>query len=212
MLALTTIVFGLAWWLGLYLLVRDPRNPLLRRAGLGLLIYALALAADLLRPLVSAPLLLSAISALAFIPAICWVGAAICLLPETPRRALLDALLIDRLAFAREPQLQAARANLRANADALPRIAAAQDLAELEPAEFARLTRRALSHYGDLPRLAASPLTRLPQISARLHARGAADQPIERAVELQALLGEAIGRCCIIEPLGYTLRQERGAR
>ncbi len=91
---------------------------------------------------------------------------------------------VDRIAFMREPQLQAARAALRANAAALPRMAAAQDLLELDPAEFTRLTRRALSHYGDLARLAASPLIALPQINARLQARGAADQPIERAVEL----------------------------
>ncbi|KPV49015.1 hypothetical protein SE17_34980, partial [Kouleothrix aurantiaca] len=40
--------FSLAWWLGLYLLARNPRKPLLRRAGLGLAAYALALAADTL--------------------------------------------------------------------------------------------------------------------------------------------------------------------
>ena len=30
------IAFGLAWWLGLYLLGRDLRNPQLRFTGLGL--------------------------------------------------------------------------------------------------------------------------------------------------------------------------------
>ena len=40
--------FCLAWWLGLYLLGRDLSNPQLRYAGLGLVSYALALAADML--------------------------------------------------------------------------------------------------------------------------------------------------------------------
>lgn len=371
MLALTVVAFGIAWWLGLYLLARDPRSPLMLRAGLGLLAYALALATDHLAALFVAAPRGQAI-ALAFLPAILWSGAAIRLLPEAPRRDLLDAFwrlgllpascaalltaaltgvldgppapapaylalgaltilplgaclalligarralrpagvfgvavvvtlflglgtallvaplgwlprelallgigvdlallgvavavwdafdagetlrydmlrsliasggaallfgglvglavaagagagppmvalllatvaaaigtqvlgepaqrLLDRAAFPRAPQLQEARAALRASEAALPRLSDAPALAELEPAEFSRLTRRALSHYGDLPRLAASPLTRLPQIDTRLKARGAPDQPVERAVELQALLGESIAR------------------
>ena len=42
----TVVAFGFAWWLGLYLLARDPAKPTLRRAGAGLLAYALALATD----------------------------------------------------------------------------------------------------------------------------------------------------------------------
>ncbi|APB00501.1 hypothetical protein NS506_06465 [Nocardia seriolae] len=38
--------FGVAWWLGLYLLARDPRKPLLRRAASGLLVCAAAVVAD----------------------------------------------------------------------------------------------------------------------------------------------------------------------
>lgn len=369
MLVLTTVAFGIAWWLGLYLIARDPRSPVLLRAGLGLLVYALALAADLLRAV--APTAPAAASVLAFLPATLWAGAAIRLLPDTPRRNRLDAIwrlgllpaslaallaaaatgalqgaapgwahlalgalallplagclallvkerralrpagvagvvvvvtlflalgtalllvplgwvprelallgvgvdlallgaavaawdafdagealrrdmlrsliaaegaallfgglvavamvlgagasppmaalllttvaaaiatqvlgrqvqgLIDRLAFPQAPELQEARAALRASEAALPRLSDEPRLSELEPDEFARLTRRALSHYGDLARLAASPLTRLPQIDARLRARGAPDQPVERAAELQALLGESIAR------------------
>jgi hypothetical protein len=102
--------------------------------------------------------------------------------------------LADRLAFPQAPRLQEARAALRASEAALPRLSDEPRLDALDAAEFARLTRRALSHYGDLARLAASPLTRLPQIEARLRARGAPDQPVERAAELQALLGESIAR------------------
>src|SRR5262249_12392431 len=76
----------------------------------------------------------------------------------------------------------------------LPRVNTELALADLDLAEFTRLTRRALSHYGDLARLASSPLTRLPVIDARLSARGAPDRPVERAAELQALLAERIAR------------------
>jgi len=49
------IAFGLAWWLGLYLLGRDLHNPQLRFAGLGLVAYALALAALLLAEVAPEP-------------------------------------------------------------------------------------------------------------------------------------------------------------
>jgi hypothetical protein len=101
---------------------------------------------------------------------------------------------LDRLAFADAPRLRRARAELRAAADALPRVDSGLDLTSLDPSEFARLTRRALSHYGDLPRLAANPLTRLPRVEARLAARAAPDDPIERATELKRLLAEGIAR------------------
>jgi hypothetical protein len=101
---------------------------------------------------------------------------------------------LDRLAFADAPRLRRARAELRAAADALPRVDAEVDLASMDPAEFARLTRRALSHYGDLPRLAASPLTRLSRVDTGLAARAAPDDPIERAAELKRLLAEGIAR------------------
>ena len=45
---LELVAFGLAWWLGLYLIGRDVSNPQLRFAGLGLMSYALALAVDIL--------------------------------------------------------------------------------------------------------------------------------------------------------------------
>lgn len=102
--------------------------------------------------------------------------------------------LLDRVAFARFPKVRRARADLRAVASALPRVNETLDLAAVDEAEFASLTRRALSHYGDLPRLAASPLTCLPAVRARLAERGAKDDALERAVELKALLAESIAR------------------
>jgi hypothetical protein len=83
---------------------------------------------------------------------------------------------------------------LRAAASALPRLDDALELKSLEDAEFNRLTRRAISHMGDLSRLAASPLTRLPLVSTRLAARGAGGDTLDRAAELKALLAESILR------------------
>jgi hypothetical protein len=103
-------------------------------------------------------------------------------------------IALDRLAFARFPRLWQARAQLRAAANALPRLGSSVDFDRLDEAEFIRLTRRALSHWGDLPRLAASPLTHLPLIEARLAARHAPDNTLERAAELKTLLAESIAR------------------
>jgi hypothetical protein len=101
---------------------------------------------------------------------------------------------LDRLVFAQSPWLRRARNDARAAASALPRLDATLDLAHMDAAEFARLTRRALSHYGDLPRLAANPLTRLPQIERRLGARGTPNDILEPASELKALLAESVAR------------------
>ncbi len=101
--------------------------------------------------------------------------------------------LLDRLAFSRSPALRADRAALRSTEAALP-LRSPGPLDHLDDDTFARLTRRALGHYGDLSKLVASPLTQLPVIDERLAARGAADQPLERANELKALLADHIAR------------------
>ncbi|ONI83330.1 hypothetical protein ALI22I_32895 [Saccharothrix sp. ALI-22-I] len=314
MIAVSVVTFGLAWWLGLYLLVRDPRKHLLQRASIGLLAYALVI-------ILPVPPMAMAV------PAVAWTGVIVCWLPVRydrwwrysalpllvaayfapvvvliplaaalvlclrARRALLGAatilfglscavllldvlppvlvlasagfdllvfgvivavadafdegeairadmvrslltsaglagvfggqvalflddrlvpllygsvaaaiavqvlanplaLLVDKVAV---PEVAASRAELRDAADALPRRAPL-DRAEFDRAEFVKLTRRALSNYGDLGKLVASPLTELPVIDARLAARGASDQPLERAAELKSLLLESICR------------------
>ena len=82
---------------------------------------------------------------------------------------------------------------LRRTEAALP-LRSANPLDGVDDETFARLTRRALGHYGDLSKLVASPLTALPIIDERLAARGAPDQPLERANELKALLADRIAR------------------
>jgi hypothetical protein len=101
--------------------------------------------------------------------------------------------LLDRLAFSRSPDLRADRAALRRTEAALP-LRSSNPLDGVDDDTFARLTRRALGHYGDLSKLVASPLTALPLIDERLAARGAPDQPLERADELKALLADRIAR------------------
>ncbi len=101
--------------------------------------------------------------------------------------------LLDRVAFSRSPALRADRAALRHTEAALP-LRSTSPLDGVDDDTFARLTRRALGHYADLSKLVASPLTALPIIDERLAARGAPDQPLERANELKALLADRIAR------------------
>jgi len=113
-------------------------------------------------------------------------------------QVLADPLagVLDRLAFSKSPTLRADRAALRNTGAALPlrSIDPLRNLQDVDDETFARLTRRALGHYGDLTKLVASPLTALPVIDERLAARGAPDHPVERANELKAVLADGIGR------------------
>ena len=56
------------------------------------------------------------------------------------------------------PRLRAERAALRSTEAALP-LRSASPLDGMDEETFVRVTRRALSHYGDLSKLVASPLT-----------------------------------------------------
>ena len=312
MLFLEFSTFAFTFWLGLYLLARNPVSPLLRFAGLGTTAYALALAVESISRYASPGLALALAGwrwPILLLPALCWGGALFYLRPSFPAAqtkrsigvivtatlffalglgllivpfnrlprswvmlaisldfvalglaiAVLDAFdegetllpdmvrslasafftvllfaslivstmvlstgvtlamvtlllaataaavatqvfsdslqaTLDRVAFFRAPHLSQARADLRAAASALPRLDEALDLKSLEDAEFNRLTRRAISHMGDLSRLAASPLTRLPLVTTRLAARGASGDTLDRATELKALLAESILR------------------
>ncbi len=100
--------------------------------------------------------------------------------------------LLDRLALAASPEVRLRRENLRSEAQALTRTDPNLDPHTMPVKEFVRLTRRALSHYGDLPRLASSPLTRLSVVEARLADREAGGHTLARAAELKTLLTEAI--------------------
>ena len=101
---------------------------------------------------------------------------------------------LDSLVFARFPRVRQARAELRAAAGAAPRTDDSLDPAVLTEAQINRYTRKALSNMGNLPRLAASPLTRLPLIDQWLAEKGLEGNTLERAAELKAVLTESIER------------------
>ncbi len=110
-------------------------------------------------------------------------------------QVLADPLagVLDRLAFSKSTALQEDRAALRHTGAVLP-LRSVHPLDHVDDVTFVRLTRRALGNYGDLTKLVASPLTALPVIDERLAARGAPDQPVERANELKAVLADGISR------------------
>lgn len=93
-------------------------------------------------------------------------------------QALLDRLML------RESEARY-RENLRSVSDAIVRRSEDNTLAEMDDAEFNRITRRALSYYGDLNKLAASPLMQLDSLQAY-------DSLLERANALKGLLRENV--------------------
>jgi hypothetical protein len=74
MAAMSAVVFGLSWWLGLYLLGRDPRKPVLVLAAIGLTSFAVVVALDAVRlTSVSQASLLSQIEIyLVAVPGVAW--------------------------------------------------------------------------------------------------------------------------------------------
>jgi hypothetical protein len=69
---LSALVFTLSWWLGMYLLARDPRKPVLVLAAVGLCGFAAVVAADAERA-VWQPVLLGRVEIyLAVIPGVAW--------------------------------------------------------------------------------------------------------------------------------------------
>src|SRR6185437_4838747 len=66
MAALSAVVFTLSWWLGLYLLARDPRKPVLVLAAVGLTSFASVVALDAVRIVSGLHALIAVVAALAF--------------------------------------------------------------------------------------------------------------------------------------------------
>ena len=102
--------------------------------------------------------------------------------------------MLDRIIFVDRPQVYQERTLLRSINDALPRTNPALAWRQLDEETFARLTRRALSHFNDLDKLAASPLTQLPVVTQRLRQQNKGDTVLERTHELKRLLAESILR------------------
>ncbi len=123
-------------------------------------------------------------------------GATVAGLGNHVRRSM------DRVALAEDAGLRADRAALFLNADALLRRREPRRLGSIGEPEFLRLTRRALTDFGDLNRLARSPLTDLPVVGLRLVGRE--DQPRARAGALRAVLRECVSDLRPAGPFGTT--------
>src|SRR5919106_3524203 len=72
MAALSAVVFSLSWWLGLYLLARDPRKPVLVLAAIGLTGFASVVALDAVRVASGSDLLSRIEIYLVAVPGIAW--------------------------------------------------------------------------------------------------------------------------------------------
>lgn len=96
--------------------------------------------------------------------------------------------MLDRLTMSRESTLNEQREILRETVDALPRLSTL-DLIDVDETEFMRLTRRAISNLGDLPKLSTSPLTNLPVVLSQN-----TKNPLDRTHALKSLLIESIQR------------------
>lgn len=79
---LSVLIFTFTTWLGLYLIARDRTKPVLVYTGLGLVGYAMGLVLTLLPSFSSTSELQAVQSTLLFVPALCWFGAVLHLLPE----------------------------------------------------------------------------------------------------------------------------------
>jgi hypothetical protein len=102
--------------------------------------------------------------------------------------------IIDRLLFGRNSRITSEREALMAVSTSLPRLDEAVQPLALDEAELVRLTRRALSHYNNIGKLAVNPLTTLPIITERMRTNSKPDISLERAHELRRLLAECILR------------------
>ena len=72
MAALSALVFSLSWWLGLYLLARNPRKPVLAFSAVGLCSFAMAVALDAVRLVTHSALLGHVEIYLVAVPGVAW--------------------------------------------------------------------------------------------------------------------------------------------
>lgn len=77
MAALSAVVFTLSWWLGLYLLARDPRKPVLVLAAIGLTSFAAVVALDAVRLATGSEVLSRIEIYLVALPGIAWFAVMV---------------------------------------------------------------------------------------------------------------------------------------
>ncbi len=102
MAALSAVVFTLSGWLGLYLLARDPRKPVLVLASIGLCGFAVVVAVDAVRltSVTHAQLLSQLEVYLVAIPGVAWFAVLVELARpfDSPRSRTSEVLLISGVA------------------------------------------------------------------------------------------------------------------
>lgn len=188
--SLVGVMFGLS--AGAFLLGLLPDAITLPSLGFDVVVFGIlvavtdaveegeAIRADMLRSLV-----ISGFTAVLFGSQVIFFGGPVLLVFTTVAAAIAVQVLanplaavVDRLAV---PGVAAERAELREAAESLPKR---RPLVTEDEAEFARLTRKALSHYGDLGKLVASPLIALTDDAP----------PLDRAAQLKGMLLTSIQR------------------
>ncbi|NJM41916.1 MAG: hypothetical protein HC853_14760 [Anaerolineae bacterium] len=221
LLIVAGIFFGLSVAALLLPLNFLPRTVMLLSIGFDVFLLGLGIARldafdegealwrDLLRSFIGAALVSAVFGVLMGLAAGSDVLLYLALATAISTQTFSDALqaLIDKLAFARQPQLQLAREELREVSAALPRMPALFDPNAIDEAEFVKLTRRALGHFGDLTKLTTSPLTHLPVVQKRLN-DVAEDTPLVRANLLKGVLSECIVHLKPDTPNGFGTSDE----
>jgi hypothetical protein len=101
---------------------------------------------------------------------------------------------LDALVYQGAPQVQSSRSALREASDAIARSDPKLDPLSLDPDEFTRLTRRALSHMNRPQKLIANPLMQLSLIDAHPSFNGDSNSTLERANILRMILAERIDK------------------
>lgn len=101
---------------------------------------------------------------------------------------------VDQIAFFNFPSIRHRRSELRAESEAAQFVDTSLNLLQMNEETFNKHTRRALSQMGDLPKLAANPLTNLPLVKERSTENGRVPTSLARATELKIVLTESIQR------------------
>src|SRR3954454_23805208 len=100
MAALSALVFSLSWWLGLYLLARDPRKPVLVLAAAGLTSFAVVVALDAVRSVAGSDILGRIEIYLVAVPGVVWFAVLLELSrpSDTWRGRALEVILVTGVA------------------------------------------------------------------------------------------------------------------
>jgi hypothetical protein len=114
----------------------------------------------------------------------------------------------DYIAFFTFPKLRMERTRLRTNEEIALIVDGGAEPEKVEEDELVKMTRRALSHFGDLKKLSSNPLTNLKLIDDRLQQRGQSKDLLDRANELKSILLECIEQIKPQQDKGFGVTDE----